>query len=77
MTQGTDNSPLCVGMFGPRFRLWDAAASLSLAVLRGHTGTVSSAVFSADSSRVATASDDNTARIWDATSGRSLRFWPM
>jgi len=35
-----------------------------LADLKKHTGTVYSAVFSPDGSRILTASDDNTAKIW-------------
>ena len=41
--------------------------------LRGHEGTVTSAVFSPDGARILTASDDNTARLWDAPSGQELR----
>ena len=40
--------------------------------LKGHTYSVRSAVFSADGKLVVTASDDGTARIWDAASGRHL-----
>ena len=46
--------------------------ALPLATLRGHTGTVWSTAFSPDGTRIVTASVDNTARIWDATSGREL-----
>ena len=38
----------------------------------GHSGMVNSAVFSGDGSRVATASDDGTARIWDSRTGELL-----
>lgn len=34
----------------------------------GHTGAISSAAFSPDGSRIVTASDDGTAKIWDAES---------
>ena len=37
--------------------------------LRGHTAALSSAVFSPDSQWVVTASDDQTARIWDEIMG--------
>ncbi|RKI74285.1 TIR domain-containing protein [Corallococcus sp. AB049A] len=41
-------------------------------VLRGHHGVLKSIAFSPDSSRVLTTSYDNTARLWDASSGRHL-----
>jgi WD40 repeat protein len=34
-------------------------------VLSGHTGAVNSAVSAPDGGRILTASDDNTARLWD------------
>ena len=39
---------------------------------QGHTGSVNSAVFSSDGQRVLTASGDNTARLWEAESGKLL-----
>ena len=42
------------------------------AVLVGHTNWVNSAAWSPDGTRIATASKDNTARIWDAQSGAPL-----
>ena len=35
--------------------------------LQGHSGSVSSAKFSPDGAQIVTASDDNTARIWDVS----------
>lgn len=57
-----------------------AAAALTAAVsqakwrfgLGGHDGTVTSAAFSPDGSRIVTASGDYTARIWDAGSGKEV-----
>lgn len=59
----------------PRFELvpelWDLAlraifGGRTRAVLTGHTGGVRSASFSSDGSRIVTASDDTTVRLWDA-----------
>ena len=43
-----------------------------LAVLRGHNNRVSNLAFSPDGTRIATASYDNTARVWDAASGLGI-----
>jgi WD40 repeat protein/tRNA A-37 threonylcarbamoyl transferase component Bud32 len=40
--------------------------------LRGHTGYVRSVVYSPDSTRLASASDDNTVKLWDARSGTEI-----
>jgi WD40 repeat protein len=42
------------------------------AVMRGHTGEVVKAQFSTDGRFVVTASGDNTARVWDASTGQTL-----
>lgn len=41
-------------------------------VLRGHTHIVSSVSVSADGRRIVSGSEDNTVRVWDATSGAEL-----
>ena len=43
-----------------------------LLTLKGHTGPVRSASFSPDGSRVVTASEDKTAKAWDARTGAEL-----
>jgi WD40 repeat protein/serine/threonine protein kinase len=44
------------------------------AALRGHTGLLMHAGFSADGSRIVTAAQDGTARIWDVKTRQTLRI---
>jgi WD40 repeat protein/serine/threonine protein kinase/class 3 adenylate cyclase len=46
--------------------------NLDLMTLKGHTDGVRSVVFSPDGKRLATASSDNTAKVWDSETGREL-----
>ena len=46
--------------------------SSSRRTLRGHRGPVWSIAWSPDGSKLATASGDNTAKVWEASSGREL-----
>ena len=45
---------------------------IPVAILQGHTEQITSAQFSPESGRIVTASLDNTARIWDAQTGKLL-----
>jgi len=54
----------------PRMREWGAC----LQTLEGHDHWVNSVVFSPDASRLASASYDNTVKIWDASSGACLQM---
>ncbi|MBU2583557.1 MAG: hypothetical protein KJ622_17760 [Alphaproteobacteria bacterium] len=57
--------------------LWSPAAraafeSRTQCALAGHTATVQFVAFSPDGTRVVTGSDDNTARLWDASTGAEI-----
>ena len=54
-------------------RIWDAQSGAALAVIRGHTGSVTSLAYVPDSARVVTGSADETVRVWDTASGQELR----
>ncbi len=54
--------------------LIDAATGQTRRKLEGHTRWVTSAVFSLDGKRIASASDDGTARLWDVETGKQLRL---
>src|SRR5437764_845937 len=48
------------------------ANPLAVSVLMGHRGKVSAASFSPDGNWVVTASEDKTARIWNAATGKLI-----
>jgi len=51
---------------------WQPQTHMALMTLRGHLGPVLSVAVSPDGRQIATGSDDTTAKIWDAASGREL-----
>jgi WD40 repeat protein len=58
-----------------RVRITDSASTRELGKLIGHQGAVWTAIFDRSGAYVLTASADNTARLWDATSARLLKVF--
>ena len=54
--------------------LWDVETEDLLRTFIGHTGYVSSVVFSPDGSRILTGSADKTAKLWDMETGELLQI---
>jgi WD40 repeat protein len=57
---------------GKDAQLWDTSTGRRIDLI-GHADFVNSAAFSPDGSLVVTASNDDTARVWDVKTGRELR----
>ncbi len=53
-------------------RLWDINTGSRLALLRGHTDSVKTAMFSPDDNTILTASKDGTARLWDVATKQEV-----
>jgi WD40 repeat protein len=52
--------------------VWDVASGEEIAHFAGHQGRVWGVALSADGTRVASGSEDRTARIWDVASGEEV-----
>ncbi|KAK3340805.1 quinon protein alcohol dehydrogenase-like superfamily [Neurospora tetraspora] len=53
--------------------IWDAATGHEIRALEGHSSSVESVAFSADSKYVASGSYNETVKIWDAATGACLQ----
>ncbi|MDM8560963.1 hypothetical protein [Candidatus Parabeggiatoa sp. HSG14] len=60
-------------LFEAQDQLYKAVLKLSERLVMRHTENVFSAFFSPDSQYIITASDDDTARLWENQSGKALK----
>ncbi|MGH2655195.1 MAG: BTAD domain-containing putative transcriptional regulator [Actinomycetota bacterium] len=60
------------GTSGSDAALWDTSNGEQLLTLEGHAGGVNDLEFSADGSRLVTASEDRTSIVWDADTGEKV-----
>jgi WD40 repeat protein len=63
--------------YGNLVTISDATTGQHLLVLQGHTDVIGNVAWSPDGSKIASASNDNTIRIWDATTGAALNTFSL
>ncbi|HXD89316.1 MAG TPA: M56 family metallopeptidase [Urbifossiella sp.] len=66
------HGPLLAVAIGPDVAVSNVRTRQLVLTLTGHTDAVTAIAFSPDGSRIATTSDDGTARTWNSTDGRKL-----
>jgi len=69
LSSPTTNTWVTTTFNGSNIDVWDATTGDHLQELSGHTGIVRDIVANANGTRIATASDDGTARIWNPATG--------
>ena len=67
--QSHDGKRIIVGTYDPIGEIWDIEKGEKILSLVGHTSSLCSAGFSNDDQKAFTASDDQTLKIWNATTG--------
>jgi WD40 repeat protein len=58
-------------------RLWDVATGKEKQTLKGHTQIIRRVAFSPDGRYLASTSDDKTLLLWDLSTGKSVRQYPI
>ena len=61
------------GSWDKTVRLWNPRTGKLLHELRGHEGWVKALAFSHDGCYLASASDDDTVRVWDVVKGTCIK----
>ena len=67
------NSWVTTTFNGSNIDLWDASTGEHIEEFAGHTGLIRDITVSSAGNRIATASDDGTARVWDVATGVQLQ----
>lgn len=58
-------------------KIWDVKTGEELLTLKGHAGGINSLIFMHDGKRLVSGNSDNTVRVWDASTGASLRTYNL
>ncbi|KAL2193977.1 hypothetical protein P885DRAFT_80752, partial [Corynascus similis CBS 632.67] len=58
-------------------KIWDPATGECVSTLQGHSDLAYSVAWSQDGSRLASASDDETVKIWDLATGKCDGMWSV
>ena len=72
ITYSPDGTRLAVAS-GIGIWVYDAHTGEELALLSGHTGSVLSVAYSPDGRIIASGSDDGAIRLWDVSTGETIR----
>ena len=60
--------------FDDAIHLWDVETGQEIRIFEGHTGWITSASFSPDSTTLASGSADGTIHLWDIETGKQLQI---
>jgi serine/threonine protein kinase/WD40 repeat protein len=71
-----ENRKLLFGCGTPHsILIWNSETGEPVGEMKGHTGTIQTIVWSPDRKHIASASDDNDVRLWDATTFQSVQTY--